>query len=61
MFGHGACGEVLSNFDQGFSINDYVNEQISMLEKTKVQVASKLKKSKTKNLNLKNAVYGANG
>ena len=35
------------NFDQGFSINDYVNEQISLLEKTKVQVAAKKsKKSK---------------
>jgi len=55
-----------ANFDQGFSIGDYVNEQISQLEKTKVQVASKIKKNKQhKMVNLKSPkaypVYGSSG
>ena len=37
-----------ANFDQGFSINEYVNEQISLLEKTKVLVAAKKSKKTNK-------------
>ena len=41
--------------DQGFSINDFVQEQMSLLEKTRVKVAAKPKKRKHKVVNLTQA------